>query len=169
MASTSASFLGSIRGRLIAGITALTLIPLLLLALALGYYATRQSTAALNQRANDQMASIRAGKQEEIQAYFDNVGDLMQTVARSSEVRQSLREAAATQPQMAAATDLELAKTALTAYYRNDFGKQFSIRNPGLRSDVSDIVAKLPPQTLAAQYAYIASNQNPLGKKNELK
>ena len=169
MASTSASFLGSIRGRLIVGITALTLIPLLLLALALGYYATRQSTAALNQRANDQMASIRAGKQEEIQAYFDNVGDLMQTVARSSEVRQSLREAAATQPQMAAATDLELAKTALTAYYRNDFGKQFSIRNPGLRSDVSDIVAKLPPQTLAAQYAYIASNQNPLGKKNELK
>ena len=169
MASTYSSFLGSIRGRLTVGIVALTLIPLLLLALSLGYYASRQSATALDQRAYDQMASIRAGKQEEIKAYFDNVGDLMQTVARASEVRQSLREAAITQPQMAASADLEQAKTALTAYYRDEFGKQYSARNPGARNDISELVAKLPPQTLAAQYAYIAANQNPLGKKNELK
>lgn len=167
--SSSSSFFGSIRGRLIVGTSALALIPLILLALVLGYYASRQSATALNQRAYDQMGSIRAGKQEEIKAYFDNVGDLMQTVARSSEVRQSLREATATQPQMAAGVDLEQAKTALTDYYRSDFGKQYSARNPGALADIADIVAKLPPQTLAAQYAYIASNQNPLGKKNELK
>ncbi len=168
MASTTTSFFGSIRGRLIAGTAALALIPLILVAIALGYYASRQSANALNQRGYDQMASIRAGKQEEIKAYFDNVGDLMQTVARASEVRQSLREAAATQPQMASTVDLEQAKAALTDYYRNDFGKQYSVRNPGARADIADVVAKLPPQTLAAQYAYIASNQNPLGKKNEL-
>lgn len=169
MDSTSTTFLGSIRGRLIIGIAVLTLIPLILLALVLGYYTSRESTVALSSRANDQMASIRAGKQEEIKAYFDNISDLMQTVALSTDVHQSLREATETQPQLAATVDLELAKTALSDYYTNDFGKQYSARNPGARTDASSIIATLPPQTLAAQYTYIASNQNPLGKKNELK
>ncbi len=169
MASSSTSFLGTIRGRLIAGIAALTLIPLILLAAALGYYASRQSAASLAERANNQMASIRAGKQQEIKAYFDNVGDLMQTVARSSEVRVALREAAATQPQMISGVDIEQARTALTKYYLDDFGKQYRIRNPGQNADISNLVASLPAETVAAQYAYIASNPNPLGKKNELK
>ena len=77
MASSSSSFFGSNRGRLVAGTAALALIPLILLAVVLGYYASRQSAEALNQRGYDQMASIRAGKQEEIKAYFDNVADLM--------------------------------------------------------------------------------------------
>lgn len=168
MATKSSSFLGSIRGRLIIGTTALALIPLILLAVVLGYYASRQSATALNQRAYDQMASIRAGKQEEIKAYFGNIANLMHTVSNTAEVRQALLDGIALQPQMVATTDLEQAKTALGAYYRDDFGRQFSARNPGQRVDISDIVAKLPPQTLAAQYAYIARNPNPLGKKNEL-
>jgi methyl-accepting chemotaxis protein len=168
MATTSSSFLGSIRGRLIAGIAALALIPLILLALALGYYASRQSATALDARAYDQMASIRAGKQEEIKAYFGNVADLMRTVSNTVEVKQALREGILTQPQMEATTDLDAAKKALTEYYRSDFARQFSIRNPGQRADLSDVVAKLPAQTIAAQYAYIAKNPNPLGKKNEL-
>ncbi|MES2670915.1 MAG: methyl-accepting chemotaxis protein [Pseudomonadota bacterium] len=168
MATTSTSFLGSIRGRLIVGIAALALIPLIMLAVVLGYYASRQSTLSLNQRANDQMASIRAGKQEEIRAYFGNVANLMRTVANTAEVRQALRDSAETQPQMVAGVDLEQARTALTDYYRNDFGPQFSARNPGQRADISAMVATLPPQALAAQYAYIADNPNPLGKKGSL-
>lgn len=166
--ASSSSFFGSIRGRLLIGTTALALIPLLLLAGVLGYYASRQSAAALAQRANDQMASIRAGKQEEIRAYFGNVADLMRTVANTAEVRQALREGTTTQPEMIAGTDLERAKAALTDYYRNDFSRQYSIRNPDQRADIAELVATLPPQTLAAQYAYIAANPNPLGKKNEL-
>ena len=168
MTSTSSSFLGTIRGRLTVGIAALALIPLFLLAISLGYYASRQSATALNQRAYDQMASIRAGKQEEIKAYFGNVADLMRTMANTAEVRQALREGAATQPLMTAGVDLDQARAALGDYYRNEFGRQFSARNPGQRADVSDLVATLPPQTLAAQYAYIAKNPNPLGKKGDL-
>lgn len=168
MARTSTSFFGSIRGRLIAGIAALALIPLILLAGVLGYYTSQQSAAALNQRGYDQMASIRAGKREEITAYFDDTANLMHTVANTAEVRDALREGTATQPQMAESVDLAAARTALTDYYRREFGKQYSIRNPGQRIDISNLVSKLPPQTLAAQYAYIASNPNPLGKKNDL-
>lgn len=168
MATSSSSFFGSIRGRLIVGTAALALIPLILLAGVLGYYASRQSAAALDQRAYDQMASIRAGKQEEINAYFGNVADLMRTVANTAEVRQALREGTTTQPQMAAGVDLDVAKAALTDYYQADFGRQYSIRNPGQRADISGFVEKLPPQTLAAQYVYIADNPNPLGKKGDL-
>lgn len=168
MASSTTSFFGSIRGRLIAGTAALALIPLILLALVLGYYASSQSATALNQRAYDQMGSIRAGKQEEIKAYFGNVANLMRTVSNTAEVQQALRDSIATQPQMTEGVDLEQARTALGDYYRNVFGRQFSVRNPGQNADISGIVAKLPPQTVAAQYAYIARNPNPLGKKGEL-
>lgn len=168
MASASSSFFGSIRGRLIAGTSALALIPLILLAGVLGYYASRQSASALDQRAYDQMASIRAGKTAEIKAYFDNAANLMRTVANTAEVREALREGALTQPQMATGVDEQTARRALTDYYRNDFGKQYAVRNPGQRIDISDLVAKLPTQTVAAQYAYIANNPNPLGKKGDL-
>lgn len=168
MSSVKGSFIGSIRGRLILGTAALALIPLVVLAAALGYYVSARSAAALDQRAYDQMASIRAGKQEEITAYFENIRDLMRTVSNTAEVRQALVESAATQPQMVASVDLTRAKAALADYYRNDFGKQYRIRNPGQNADITKIVDTLPPQTLAAQYAYIAGNPNPLGKKNDL-
>jgi methyl-accepting chemotaxis protein len=170
MASGSTSFIGSIRGRLIAGTTALALIPLILLAVVLGYYASRQSAASLDRRAYDQMASIRAGKQEEIAAYFNNVRNLMRTVATTAEVRQALIDTSSTQAQMVddLNVDLEQARTALASYYRDDFGRQFTARNPGQRADLTDFVKTLPPQTVAAQYAYIANNPNPLGKKNEI-
>jgi methyl-accepting chemotaxis protein len=168
MASSSTSFFGSIRGRLIVGTAALALIPLILLAGVLGYYASRQSATALQQRAYDQMASIRAGKQEEIKAYFSNVSNLMRTVANTTEVRQALQDGAATQPQMAGGIDMDVARAALVDYYQNDFSRQYSIRNPGQRADISGFVEKLPSQTVAAQYAYIANNPNPLGKKGDL-
>lgn len=168
MASASTSFFGSIRGRLIVGTAALSLIPLILLAVALGYYASRESAAALDQRAYDQMASIRAGKQEEIAAYFENVADLMRTVSNTAEVRQALTDAAATQPQMTLPVTPEEARAKLVDYYRNDFSRQYAARNPGQRVDISSLVEKLPAQALAAQYAYIATNPNPLGKKGEL-
>ena len=170
MASTNSSFFGSIRGRLLLGSIALALVPLVLLALVLGYYGSRESAKALNKRAYDQMASIRAGKQEEIGAYFENVSNLMKLVSNTAEVRQALTEAALSQPQMVdyLTVDLTQARNALTSYYRNDFGKQYAARNPGQQADIGNLVAALPPQTVAAQYQYIAGNGNPLGKKNEL-
>jgi methyl-accepting chemotaxis protein len=171
MANQSTSFFGSIRGRLIGGTAALALIPLILIALALGWYASRESAAALDARANDQMASLRAGKQEEVLAYFENVRDLLGTIANTAEVRQALRDTAATQSQMNLASlgvDEAGARAALVDYYGKQFGAQYSARNPGRRADLSSIVATLPPQTLAAQYAYIAGNPNPLGKKGDL-
>lgn len=170
MASASTSLFGSIRSRLIFGTTALALIPLILLALVLGYYASSQSASALNQRAYDQMASIRAGKQEEITSYFSNVQNLMRTVANAAEVKQSLIETTMAQQQLAgeSAVNLVRARTELASYYRDEFGRHFAARNPGQRADISELTATLPPQTVAAQYAYIANNPNPLGKKGEL-
>ncbi|HZF98709.1 MAG TPA: methyl-accepting chemotaxis protein [Pseudoxanthomonas sp.] len=170
MATSNTTFFGSIRGRLLFGTSALALIPLILLTLALGYYATRSSGEALNQRAYDQMQSIRTGKQAEVGAYFDNVRNLVRVVANTTEVRQALVEGARTQPQLADTlpVDLQQARNSLVGYYRNDFGKQFAQRNPGRESDISPMVASLPPQAVAAQYLYISANPNPLGKKGEL-
>lgn len=171
MATASIPFFSSIRGRLIGGTSALALIPLILVALALAWYASRESAVALDARANDQMASIRAGKQAELLGYFENVRDMLRTIAGTAEVQQALRDTAATQPLLsleAMGVDEAGARAALVTYYAKDFAAQYAARNPGRRIDISDIVSRLPLQTVAAQYAYIAANPSPLGKKGDM-
>lgn len=168
MSRPSTSFLASIRGRLLAGTTLLALLPLLLIGAALGLYASTRATAALDQRAAEQMSSIRSAKHEEISAYFNGIADLSRLVAGSGDVRDALRGAIASQPAMVASVDESRARAALTAYYSADFERQYARRNPGKRADAARLVAGLPARTVAAQYAYIAANPHPLGRKQDL-
>lgn len=169
MASTSSMF-GSIRNRLLFGTTALVAIPLILLALVLGYFAVTQSTASLNQRANDQLQSIREGKVEEVTAYFENVADSMRVIVQTGEVRSALRELPAAYAALPASLGVseQQARDKLLQYYTNDFGTQYAKRNPGKTSTMKDVLGSLPIEAVAAQYLYIANNPNPLGEKFKL-
>ena len=170
MAARSAALLGSIRNRLLFGTTALATVPLLVLALVLAYFAVRQSGQSLSARANDQLQSIRVGKQGEIKAYFQGVADNMVIVARSSEVRHALRELPgrlSTLPTQLA-LPIDDARAALAIYYRNQFAVEYARRNPGAVPNVDAMLAAQSEATIAAQYLYISSNPNVLGEKGKL-
>ncbi len=170
MASTSSSFLGSIRGRLIAGSSALALIPILLVSAGLGYYAIRESSQSLAARTDQQLSSILEGKRIEISSYFDTLSGSLEVIAATDQIRSALKTESATQPGLQASigVDLKTARDRLGAYYRDQFGETYSKRNNNTKIDTDAIVQSLPAQTVAAQYLYIASNPNPLGKKNLL-
>ena len=170
MANTSSSFLGSIRGRLIVGSSALALIPLTLLTAALAYFAVTQAKQSLIERADAQLSSIREGKRAEISGYFNGLSASVRLIAGLEEVKAALKTASATQSQLETSmgVDLDTARERLKTYYRGQFGEQFATRNNAQKIDLETIVDSLPARTVAAQYVYVAANPNPLGKKNEL-
>ena len=168
MARSTTPFLGTLRGRLIAGTSALALVPLLLLAVALGLFASQRSASTLEQRASEQLESIRTAKQGEIAAYFGGIGDLLRVLAGTTEVRDAVRDGVAARTTLPAGVDEAAARAALERYYAGEFARQYAARNPGGRIDAASLVATLPPSTVAAQYAYIAANPNPLGRKHVL-
>lgn len=170
MASNTGSLFGSIRNRLLFGTTALATIPLIVLALVLAYFAAKQSQQALNARANDQLQSIRVGKQEEIKAYFDGIANAMSVVARTDQVRRALTELPASFQALPSAlpVPMEQARAEVRDYYQNQFLKEYSKRNAGGTTDMDERLKLQSEATVAAQYFYIASNSNVLGEKNKL-
>ncbi len=164
------SLFGSIRNRLLFGTVALATLPLIILAIVVGYFATHQAGQSLTERAYDQMQSIRVGKEEEIRAYFDNIADTMTVFSQSQEVIKALREMPSAYQSLnaEAGIDMAAARERLTEYYKKEFGDQYLLRNPGSNADISQIVTSLPDSTIASQYLYIGNNPNPLSEKGKL-
>lgn len=170
MAAKKRSFFSSIRNRMLFGTTALVTIPLVVLAAILAYFASARSSESLSQRANDQLSSIRFGKEAEIRAYFTNVADSMIVISQTQLVRgalESLPEALRTLPDNLGITQEQM-RASVRDYYRDQFGAQYSTRNPGATVDADSILAKQSDAAVAAQYLYISSNPNPLGEKGRL-
>lgn len=170
MASNTGSIFGSIRNRLLFGTTALATIPLIVLALVLAYFAAKQSQQALNARANDQLQSIRVGKESEIKAYFDGIANAMSVVARTDQVQRALTELPTSFQALPAAlpVPMEQARAEVRDYYQSQFLKEYGKRNAGSTTDMDERLKLQSDATIAAQYFYIASNPNVLGEKNKL-
>jgi methyl-accepting chemotaxis protein len=170
MASNTASLFGTIRNRLLFGTTALATVPLVALALTLAYFATEQSAESLKARANEQLQSIRVGKEEELKAYFKGVADNMTVVARTTEVRRALTDLPAALQALPGGlpVPIEQARATVEQYYRNQFGAEYARRNAGASVDLGAMLRAQPDATIAAQYYYIATNPHPLGQKGAL-
>jgi methyl-accepting chemotaxis protein len=167
MASNTGSLFGSIRNRLLFGTTALATVPLIVLAAVLAYFAATQAQQSLNKRANDQLQSVRVGKEEEIKAYFNSLADNMAVVARTGEVRRALTELPAAFQGLPGKlpVDPEAARIEVTNYYNLQFQEEYGKRNAGAKANVEAILKSQSDNTIAAQYFYIAANPTPLGEK----
>ncbi|UXI69142.1 methyl-accepting chemotaxis protein [Tahibacter amnicola] len=160
----------TIRGRVQYGSLALASVPVLLAAIVIAALALTSARRSLEQRAEDQLISLRAVKQSEIQAYFDSLRKTVQVVAHAPEVQRGIKSltAAFNAPVMAPGFNVADARARLEKYYAGDFVQEYSKRNPGSDVDMGPILTQLPDATIALQYHYIAANPNPLGSKNNL-
>lgn len=170
MAAKPTSGFGSIRNRLLFGTTALATIPLIILAAVLAYFAVTQATQSLQQRANDQLQSIREGKTDEIQAYFGSAVDSLVVVSGTDEVRQALLAMPAALQELPSVIDTPInqARTSVGAYYREQFAAEYERRNAGATAATDAMLDAQPDYTVAAQYLYISQNPSPLGDKGDL-
>ena len=161
----------SIRGRLLYGILALALFPLLIATVVVTVLGYRQASTTVTERVTEQLKSIQTVKRDEIDAYLKSIEANLRVLANDPTLRDSLEPLAAAMqlsPQLLAAKVSETdQRSALSSYYTNQFGQQFLQRNPGSTVDMSAVVDLLPPDTVALQYSYIANNPEALGSKNK--
>ena len=161
---------GSIRSRVLFGTLALALIPLILASLIIGVMSLRSARSSVGERVESQLESLRVTQASQITAYFEGLADTMRVLAANPSIKTSFKEldsAFAALPTTTAATEAEQ-RAAVLNYFSKDFGDEFKRKNAGQTFDPAEVVSALTPAGLALQYNYIALNQSPLGRKNEL-
>jgi methyl-accepting chemotaxis protein len=166
------SLFRSIRGRLLYGILALALLPLILATVVVTYLGYQQASNSLTERAQAQLQAIQTVKRDEVDAYLKSIETNLRVLATDPTLRAALAPLTEGHARSAAAVSATVSEAdqreALKRYYGEAFTQQFLTRNPGGKVDMAAIVDVLPANAVAQQYAYIASNPEPLGSKNNL-
>jgi methyl-accepting chemotaxis protein len=154
---------------LLTGSVLLAVVPLVVVVAVLAWSSIEESREALQQRAYEQMRSIREGKQEEIQAYFENVASTMALVAAGEDARRALRDMPAALQALPEQSGLDPAvvRESLKAYYADQFGAEYAKRNGGEAVDITANIDLLDEVARQAQFLYISGNPNPLGSKGD--
>ena len=161
---------GSIRSRVLFGTLGLALIPLILATVIIGTLSLRSARSSVGERVESQLESLRVTQASQISAYFEGLADTMRVLSTNPSIKNGYKEldiAFATLPSTTIATEAEQ-RAAVLNYFNESFGAEFKRKNAGQTFDPAEVVAALTPSALALQYNYIALNQSPLSKKNEL-
>lgn len=148
--------------RMFALILSIAIVPLVIAATVMSW----QSTVAVERRTGEQLGATLGQKTSEVNAYFTTIVNQIASMSMDVAVIEAARtfrdefRTFADQP-------LESAElNALRNYYVGQFGAKFA-RETGREIDAAGLI----PVSVAAQraqYAYIASNANPLGEKHLL-
>jgi methyl-accepting chemotaxis protein len=162
------SLFGTIRGRVRYGTLLLAALPLLIATAAMVAVSLRNARASLEARAQEQLVSLRAVKQAEIESYFEQLRTNVLVLSRTPGLAEDLRTLRASYRRPASAAAVSAARAALERYYTGDFLQEYQRRNPGDTVDMRPILRQLPDHTVLLQHRYIATNPSPLGKKHEL-
>lgn len=161
---------GSIRARLLYGVTAVALLPLLVGATIISTLAYRDARSSLIERAQAQLKSIESVKRDEVAGYFGLLQSTMRVAAVNPTIIDSMIALREAKPTIGAdvAISIDEQRAALTTYYSGDFAKQYSVKNPGSSIDISNRISQLSDVAVTMQYLYIAANPNPMGQKGLL-
>ena len=164
---------GIFKNRLLLGLLAISLVPLMVLGLSMYYLASD----AIMQQAKDRLAAVRTIKANQIQSYFHSIQDQIQTFSEDRMVIQAMSDFdrgvrslnGEEHFSVEAATQM---KNQLERFYRSEFSREYAKHNEniagGLDSLVDKIFRPLDGSTVALQYHYIEQNVNELGSKDLL-
>lgn len=130
----------------------------------IGWYRTQ---AILKTKVAEQLAGIRTTKAEQFEAYFENLNDQVGMLAADGNVVKAMVELNGGFRTLENNLIPPEWDTALSAYYTKEF---FPRLQKNLSPEVVNPSAYIPTGQAARylQYYYIASNPNPVGKKNKL-
>ena len=132
-----------------------------------------QASKDFQQKAQDQLVSMRDVKKSQIELYFGSIRDQLTSFAEDRMVVDAMRDLGSSfrnyRSELKLTPERELAqRTELQTYYTNEFSQEFAKQNSGQTIDTGHIFEQLDPESVALQHAYIRANQNPLGSKHLL-
>ncbi|MBK6657799.1 MAG: HAMP domain-containing protein [Proteobacteria bacterium] len=135
------------------------------------YLVMRESSAALQSAAFNQLESLREVKKSQVEQYFNQLHQQVRELAESTMTVDALRELrdgfhGLPDDLPSDAGHMAGYRAKLEDYYQQQFAKHYQAQT----GQAVDAKALLPrsPASLLAQYLYIADNERPLGTKDEL-
>jgi methyl-accepting chemotaxis protein len=161
-----------IRQKLLLGATALTLVPLVLMATLLWQGATSLSGQAVGGLVETQLQSLRDLKTQQVREELDSrlgalraLGQNRATLDAMQRLREGFHSAARELPQF---SDTGALHQSMQDYVNTAFNPEFKRRNPGTAPDLSALIRARSANAAVLQHAFISTNPNPLGKKEKL-
>ena len=156
----------SLKRKILISLLAAGLLPLLIIGVIIDY----QASNALKAQAFNQLVSIRDIQKQQIESYFSQVRDQVETFSSSRMIIDAAKGFRFAFKLLGSEIDasgrLDAFKQQLAAYYQDDFANAYQART----GDAIDATGLMPSAVLeiAAQHQYIAANPNPLGDKHQL-
>jgi methyl-accepting chemotaxis protein len=152
------------------GMVSLSVLPLLIGAIAIGATAYWSARDALEVRLNEQLAATRQIQSQAIQSYIGDLANVTQQTAQLPFLVEAAQNLGPAFSQLKARADKQigLQRDELSKYYNGPFAEEYAKRNGKRPGNPGNVIVRLPEETVAAQFQYLANNANPVGKKDEL-
>jgi methyl-accepting chemotaxis protein len=177
------SFFATVIGnRLLLALLGVSLVPLVILGIAMYLVASR----SLIQESTNKLEAVRTIKAEEIQAYFETIHDHLLTLANAQLISGAMtdfsnsvgtmldedrRETLSEIPEEAERQRRERIsqmKAELRTYYEGEFSQSYADVNDGAEPNIDPLFNSLTDTAINLQYHYIRRNPNPTGSKGVL-
>ncbi len=160
----------NIRKKMLIGAGLLTLIPVVITAALLWQGASSLAGAALNERTQVQLTSLRDTKRAQVADEISNRVRALQVLAAQRSTVDAMRSFKAAFG--SAAKDFgqtqEAAAANLIKYAQEQFAPEYAKRNAGAAPDLAKFIEALDANGLTLQNEFIARNANPLGQKERM-
>lgn len=154
-----------LKTRLTLAMLVLSVVPIGAISL-LSIYIARQS---LEEKASNQLVSVRDIKTHFLNTYFSMVLSQVKTFSENGMVVEAMRQLPELFDSIAVENEwdeakMDAAQKRLRRYYEDEFGKRYLEKTGGDRAPI-DAMLRLPASTMVAQDLHISQNPHPLGSK----
>ncbi|KGJ96133.1 methyl-accepting chemotaxis protein [Colwellia psychrerythraea] len=157
-----------IKQKLLLQAVLLALIPATIIAIAITWQANQSSFSALEEKAKEQLISLRELKKSQIDDYLKQVSGQVSTLAKNPTVKDAATSYIdAFNQQLISSIELNTAETTLQQYYQNEFTPTFDSKNSE-QANTKEKFSQLSNKAKYYQARYIADNQFELGNKDKL-
>ncbi|MEM7590376.1 MAG: adenylate/guanylate cyclase domain-containing protein [Cyanobacteria bacterium P01_A01_bin.83] len=134
--------------------------------LVVGYISWNKARSILSDRIFEQLTSVRASKTYQIESYLALLRNQIETLCENRMVVEAMQEFDQ-EYDFLSTTSISLDQSQqVQDYYEREFMPRLAKNIDG--TPVYETYRPLAPESLYLQYQYIASNPNPVGKKDEL-
>lgn len=160
-----------IKHKLIISAITQSFITVICLGSIINWIATDTTRTALEEKAQNQLISLRDTTKDNIETYFRTINNQVITFSNDHMIIDAMTEFSAAFHRFkdqSNSYELSTAKSQLRDYYSGDFAKEFRNRNNGKSSKALSWLEQLDDDSILLQDAFISSNNNLLGEKDKL-
>ena len=137
-------------------------------ALVIGATTYYSSQNTINEETKVRLATMASVQSASVENYIKNLSQILVAASELPEIVGAAKVLVEEFPKLKTKADLVAQRTSVAKYYSEQFGKEFGKRNVGADAQADKLAAEASEDTIASQYLYVSTNENPLGKKNVL-